>query len=465
MSLAPSFSPPCFYTYGNNNQQQQQLHQTHYHSPQPQYNHSFSAERRRRVTLLHAPKNQLSKTNHFTTITTAIPKQQPQQQEQQNNNNNNKKPLSTSINKKKKVVRFYDDDKLEDIRLFLKTQKPSAIRDGDPALSLDLKYPNWPAKTTMSMRHLPMIRMESVQALISQQTTLIGRCRVANLAFEKHVVVRYTTDYWQSFHETAALYREPIGSSCNTWDRFTFLIDLEEFFIRRRDTTTTIYLALRYTVNEKEYWDNNDGLNYQIDIIPTTLHEDDNDNDKEATDSITTTIENKSTQPSSLAAIEKEGQALHRGNIQNKKSIKQQEQPKKHPHQQKKSITSNTASSTVTTTTAINTITTATTTTTTTSSIPKTTVNNTKKKLGHRYDFGASLSEAKKTPYDVYQFGKGPMLRFSTLTKQEEDGKDGLQSGYHDFVNKYCFYGTNYSSPGSSPSSSLSCPSSEPICG
>ncbi|KAI8147466.1 putative phosphatase regulatory subunit-domain-containing protein [Fennellomyces sp. T-0311] len=316
MSLAPSFSPPCFYSYNHHIHHHNHHHNHHQHSHQ-----SFASERRRRVTLLHAQKQPVT----------------PQQ--------------ITNDKKSKKTVRFCDD-KLEKVRLFFKTQKPIAIRDGDPSLSIELKFPNWPTKTTMLMRNQQsVIRMEGVQ--VSDQTTLIGRCRVANLAFEKHVLVRYTTDYWQSFHETEAMYREPIGSSANTWDRFTFVISLDE------PVESTIYLALRYAVNEQDYWDNNDGANYQIDVIPT-------------------------------ATPPEKGQQ--------------------------------------------------------------------KKKLGHRYDFGASLSEAKKVPYDVYQFGREPMVRFSTL-KQQSTEEDGLQSSYHDFVNKYCFYGNTYAP------TSPSLPSSEPICG
>ncbi|KAI9257244.1 putative phosphatase regulatory subunit-domain-containing protein [Phascolomyces articulosus] len=468
MSLAPSFSAPCFFTYNQ--------HQHNLYSPQPHYNHSFSTERRRRVTLLHAStkKQQPSSYNHnknnltttTTTITTITTTTRPQQQQQQHeikkssSSSSSKKSAtsqtSNNTKQKKKSVRFQKDDQLEHIRLFLKTQKPLAIQQGDPALSLALKYPNWPAKTTLSMRHLSMIRMEGVQASTTQPSTLVGRCRVANLAFEKHVMVRYTTDYWQSFHETEAMYREPIGSSANTWDRFTFLIDLESYFVRRCREPTTVYLALRYSVNEHEYWDNNDGLNYQIDIIPSTLTDDeDDDNNEEKENESDDVLDNKST---TLATIEKEeGQALYRGN-HNKlshTSINNTTKQQKSTNIQQKPFNSSLSTFTNSTTSST---TTATPTSTSTTNTTTTTTN--KKKLGHRYDFGASLSEAKKTPYGVYQFGKGPMMQFSTFTKQE----DNSQSRYHEFVNKYCFYGTNYStSPTSTSPSSL--PSSEPICG
>ncbi|KAI9494193.1 putative phosphatase regulatory subunit-domain-containing protein [Zychaea mexicana] len=336
------------------------------------------------------------------------------------------------------------------------------------------------------MRHPPMvIRMEGVSQAPDQQNTLIGRCRVANLAFHKHVVVRYTTDYWQSFHETEAIYREPIGSSANTWDRFTFTIRLDQTNNKKSESSmiaigkiTTLYLALRYTVNECDHWDNNDGLNYQIDIIPTlppTPTPPSSPIEEEEEELMS--IDNKA---AVLATIEKdEGKALHRQRSDGTSSLvttnsntftvsvdQQDKQQKPSSAVTPIAAPAKPASPTVTT------------------------KQTSKKKLGHRYDFGASLSEAKKVPY---QFGKGPtptiststsstMMRFSnTLVttsskqdqqvvhqQQQQQQEDGFQSRYHDFVNKYCFYGTTYATSTnhtSPPSLSSPCPPSEPICG
>ena len=79
-----------------------------------------------------------------------------------------------------------------------------------------------------------------------------------------------------------------------------------------------------------------------------------------------------------------------------------------------------------------------------------------RKKLGHRYDFGASLSQAKKIPYDLVSSSREPM-HFSSF--KHAGDSDGLQASYHDFVNKYCFYGNTYAP------ASPALPSSEPICG
>ncbi|ORY91406.1 putative phosphatase regulatory subunit-domain-containing protein [Syncephalastrum racemosum] len=364
--------------------------------------------------------------------------------------------MPASKNKKGKSVRFCDT-KLENIRFFLKTQKPSAVRLGDPSSlplacpscreQVELKYPNWPTIRTPAIQSV--IRIESLQ-LDKNDNILLGRCRVANLAFEKHVTVRYTTDYWKSFHETEALYREPIGSSANTWDRFSFTIRLDDC----ASPNITVYLALKYTVNDNEFWDNNDGANYQVDVIlPSDCHHYDNEEDNEAAAAADTAYHH----PTASAAAPTVTTTL------------------------KKSLTTPTFSKTSITTSSFshNNI----------NSINLRENTQQEKKLGHRYDFGASLSAAKRSdtvpsrasplqqPRAMASFSNMQHLKHfpSYYYQQQEqqkrpaspdndDDDDGSQTRYHDFVNKYCFYGNSFASPAPSPPSFSPCPSPEPIC-
>lgn len=238
-----------------------------------------------------------------------------------NSNNNNKLSLSepttpispTSNGQKKKVVRFCDDDDLEQVRLFLKSQMPKMIRSGDPPFlqepRYELKCIHWPSKLAMykSLNQVA-IRIENVQ--LEHDQVLFGRCRVANLAYEKKVMIRYTFDYWDTYQEVQANYREPIASTTNTWDRFTFELSLPQNISESNDKKVkplTCFLALKYMVNDKEFWDNNDGKNYQLDLIPTlpstpplqlSDNEDEDEDDIIDLDdqhSSTTTITSKST--------------------------------------------------------------------------------------------------------------------------------------------------------------------------
>ncbi|CAO3593604.1 unnamed protein product [Absidia cylindrospora] len=182
--------------------------------------------------------------------------------------------VATATTTKKKSVRFCSDEDLEQVRLFIKTQTPLAVHSDPPMVTketrLDIKYPNWPSKWSMyKSLAQAMIRMENVQLVENDQgnKVLMGRCRVANLAFEKQVVVRYSLDHWKSYSEIKASFRESLASSSpRSWDRFTFDIDLPVTNTTR--TPFTCWIALCYHVNQQEFWDNNEGKNYQVDLVP-----------------------------------------------------------------------------------------------------------------------------------------------------------------------------------------------------
>ncbi|KAI8579877.1 hypothetical protein K450DRAFT_239513 [Umbelopsis ramanniana AG] len=168
-----------------------------------------------------------------------------------------------------KFVRF--DQKLEHVRLFLKAQTPSAVK-ADPILDLEddqtngvqLRYPNWPTKIHGAN---DMISIESI-VLASDQKSLVGKCKVNNIAFNKQVTVRYTFNYWQDVTEVQAAYRESIGRESSNTDRFMFNIPLNDRM--EKSGQETMYFCLKYTVNGTDYWDSNDGLNYQLELSKGT---------------------------------------------------------------------------------------------------------------------------------------------------------------------------------------------------
>lgn len=181
------------------------------------------------------------------------------------NNNNNSVRHNNNNRKPKKSVRFCDNDSLENVRLFLKTQMPKACQS-DPACSKQYSYrlrkPNWPSEQHYRMG---AIRIENIQLDTKKKEnliTLVGTCQVANLAFEKHISIRYSFDDWTTIQQVDAQYQEPIANSANTWDRFNFKISAPP-----PSSHHILYLAAKYTVNGREFWDNNDHKNYQVDII------------------------------------------------------------------------------------------------------------------------------------------------------------------------------------------------------
>ncbi|RCH97942.1 protein phosphatase 1, regulatory subunit [Rhizopus azygosporus] len=174
---------------------------------------------------------------------------------------------------KKKSVRFNPD--LEQTTYFYKTQPPKAIHIKDVIRAEDytMTQINWPNKTRLLLYNDNKIRMEQIQLtdgdyqdIERNQFMMEGRCRALNISYQKTISVRYTFDLWSTYHETVSVFKESIASTSNTWDRFTFTIP-----IQASNQVQTVYFALRYTVDGQEYWDNNNGLNYQIIITPPPL--------------------------------------------------------------------------------------------------------------------------------------------------------------------------------------------------
>lgn len=82
----------------------------------------------------------------------------------------------------------------------------------------------------------------------------VGTIRVVNWSYKKDVTVRWTSDNWISYHDTAASF---MNTEPN--DKFSDLFVFNIPCLEER-----IEFAIRYCCNEKEYWDNNDTKNYII---------------------------------------------------------------------------------------------------------------------------------------------------------------------------------------------------------
>lgn len=180
-----------------------------------------------------------------------------------------------------KAVHF--NSQLEQVRHFLQLDMPVAVSagsspvenyDGDTEFPFGFEDPltrrqssEWEVEITNfpdapeARKDLP-VRLERVY-LSSDKKSLIGVLTVANIAFHKHVVARFTTDYWKTVSEVVAEYNNDGRSTQPGYDRFHFsirlanLVDLE---------SKTMFLCLRYTVNGLEFWDNNNSMNYHIDF-------------------------------------------------------------------------------------------------------------------------------------------------------------------------------------------------------
>jgi len=176
-----------------------------------------------------------------------------------------------------KAVHF--DAHLEHVKLFLAEQKPLAVsRDGSPTddtSGTDNDFPSFiydesiedtlRKKLTMQVTNMPLrVNIHSDVALeqlvLSQDTTcILGNVRVRNIDFQKWLAVRFTFDSWQTTSEVVARYIKSLDSD---FDRFAFTIRLNDLLARIEEKT--LILAIRYTVQGREIWDNNGGRNYIV---------------------------------------------------------------------------------------------------------------------------------------------------------------------------------------------------------
>jgi Carbohydrate/starch-binding module (family 21) len=231
-------------------------------------------------------------------------------------------PLNVHFPERKK-------DGLESVRVFNLTAKPASLSEGGditetetetetdsrfpfPRLGINsfepgpfpvafvIDYETPGATSTIPVPNPPPcanIYFESA-ALVQPETPsyppaptaphLTGTILVRNIAYEKHVAVRFTLDEWQTTSEVAARHvvsmpvlpwektrsRTPgnsvtmtenannLSSTPLTWDRFSFDIRLGGKLQER-----VLWFVGRYTATGEggeEWWDNNSGLNFRV---------------------------------------------------------------------------------------------------------------------------------------------------------------------------------------------------------
>lgn len=178
-----------------------------------------------------------------------------------------------------KSVHFNDNG--NQTRHFLQVDKPSAVSAGSSPVETyeseteypfggratkiewDIKLANFP-EDNYERKSRP-VRVERL-FLSSDTKTLIGTVAVANIAFHKLVVARFTLDYWKTTSEICADYdndvrRQNPSDGC---DRFSFSIRLVD---QANLENKTLLLCIKYAAGGQEFWDNNDNMNYQIDFV------------------------------------------------------------------------------------------------------------------------------------------------------------------------------------------------------
>jgi protein phosphatase 1 regulatory subunit 3A/B/C/D/E len=101
----------------------------------------------------------------------------------------------------------------------------------------------------------------SLENAILRDYNLIGTVKVKNLSFEKRVYIRCTFDSWETSHNFEVKYVQPVGMNSNhSFDTFSFEFDIST----EMDPHHTVQFAVCFETPSNQFWDNNNGQNYEI---------------------------------------------------------------------------------------------------------------------------------------------------------------------------------------------------------
>lgn len=104
------------------------------------------------------------------------------------------------------------------------------------------------------------VSLENVIIKESEES-VIGTIKVRNLSFEKQVFVRSSTDSWSTQEDTYCTFlnNNPAALQCVKiiYDTFSFRLTLPP-------KSRCLEFCVCYKTDQGEFWDNNDGKNYQI---------------------------------------------------------------------------------------------------------------------------------------------------------------------------------------------------------
>ncbi|VDO44938.1 unnamed protein product [Haemonchus placei] len=178
--------------------------------------------------------------------------------------------------KTQKSVRFADDcgQELYSVRVMTEPSdyppqiNPSVLRrlrgdsyveeapHSDPVPTWNLLFKQ-PASEYVRFREtLDRVSLENV-VVKPDSSKIVGTIKVSNIAFEKKVFVRYTTNNWQSYMDRQATYQP---STSKVYDTFTFEVELP----KATDKAKRLEFCICYIANGCEHWDSNGGENYKL---------------------------------------------------------------------------------------------------------------------------------------------------------------------------------------------------------
>ncbi|KAI8337456.1 putative phosphatase regulatory subunit-domain-containing protein, partial [Chlamydoabsidia padenii] len=208
------------------------------------------------------------------------------------NNNNQVRKLKSSLRQvvsaptspqhgPSKSVKF-DPFHLEKVCFFEGSHSPNEVPryEENKYPPFKVLYSHWPPIQHTIFQQQQNVQLKRSLKVLEGGSVLSGQVLVRNLGYHKEVEIRYTLDGWQTVKNVKAGYLHSRGSL----DTFTYEFDIEQGMADRGYVRVTVDMAVRYTVMatvnnknnnnqsgvEETYWDNNDGHNYQIQVVETS---------------------------------------------------------------------------------------------------------------------------------------------------------------------------------------------------
>ncbi|KAL6723133.1 hypothetical protein Aduo_018168 [Ancylostoma duodenale] len=139
----------------------------------------------------------------------------------------------------------------------------SLNKDPSPTWNLLFKQPASEYVRFRETLEKDRVSLENV-VLKPDSSKIVGTIKVANIAFEKKVFIRYTTNNWQSYMDRQATFQP---STSKVYDTFTFEIELP----RPTDKAKRMEFCICYIANGSENWDSNGGENYKLEHVDVNV--------------------------------------------------------------------------------------------------------------------------------------------------------------------------------------------------
>lgn len=180
-------------------------------------------------------------------------------------------PSTSKQQKKRKTVQF-NPVFLERVCLFLEEQSPCELKEAhDKQLSnppFRIICSHWP-----SSQDTTILLYKKSFSISPDNNCIKGKLMIRNLALDKSVLVRYTFDSWTTVRDVDAIFFGP-NPKHTAYDIYDFTMDLDHRQLADRgELRGKLEFAIRCTMGDDDYWDNNDGKNYQIKILADPLND------------------------------------------------------------------------------------------------------------------------------------------------------------------------------------------------